>query len=137
MKSQKEVTERQIENNKKGIAGIEARQDIKKNDLLRCLVKIEKLKSETSWDGEVLKAWGETLKKRDEDNELLEKFAREDERKIHELEAKRKSLQNEVTEKERHIERIVTDILSREQVIERTGMGNAIHLLFILRIYCL
>lgn len=89
--------------------------------MARCLVKIEKLKSETSWDGEALRAWEEALKKRDEDNEMLEKFAREDERKIHDLEAKRKSLQSEVVEKRKCIERVVTDIMSREQVVERTG----------------
>lgn len=52
---------------------------------------------------------------------MLEKFAREDERKIHDLEAKRKSLQSEVVEKRKCIERVVTDIMSREQVVERTG----------------
>lgn len=121
MKSKKEITERQIENNNKTIKDIDARQEIKKNDLARCLIKIEKLKSETSWDGEALKAWEEALRKRDEDNDMLEKFAREDERKIHDLEAKRKSLQSEVVEKRKCIERLVTDIISREQVVERTG----------------
>lgn len=121
MKSQKEVTERQIEINNKTIADIEKRQEVKRNDLGKCLIKVEKLKAETSWDSEAVKAWEEALKKRDEDNEMLKKFAREDERKTHELEAKRKSLQSDVIERQKCIERIVTDIVSREQMIERTG----------------
>lgn len=122
-KSQKEVTERQIQINNKTIADIEARQETKKVDLARCLAKVEKLKSETSWDSEALNAWEEALKKRDEDNELLQKFAKEDERKIHDLEAKRRNLQSEVVEKRKSIARIVTEIASREQVVERSGMS--------------
>lgn len=89
--------------------------------MARCLAKIEKLKGETSWDSEALNAWEEALKKRDEDNELLQKFAKEDERKIHDLEAKRRNLQGEVVEKRKCVDRIVTEITSREQVVEKTG----------------
>lgn len=120
-KSAKEVAEHQIQANAKTIADIEARQETRRNDLARCLVKIEKLKSETSWDSEALAAWEDALKKRDEDNELLEKFAKEDERKIHELEAKRRNLQSEVVEKRKSVDKLVTEITSREQVLEKTG----------------
>lgn len=120
-KSKKEVTERQIQAHMKNISEIASRQEMKKNDLERALVRVERLKAETSWDAEALRAWEEALRKRDEDNELLKRFAKEDEKKIKELEVKRGNLQTEVVEKRKCVDKVVTDVANQEQVLEKIG----------------
>ncbi|KAI4466333.1 coiled-coil domain-containing protein 39 [Holotrichia oblita] len=97
------------------------RNELKKNDLAKSIVKLEKLKAETAWDEEALKAWEESLKKRDDDNEMIKKFAKSDERKINDLEAKRRNLQMEVVGKKDTVARMVAEITNYEQILERTG----------------
>lgn len=85
------------------------------------MIKLEKLKAETAWDEEALKAWEDSLKKRDDDNELLKRFSKEDERRVNELEAKRRNLQMEVVSKKETVARMVAEITNYEQILERTG----------------
>lgn len=82
---------------------------------------MDRIKQETGWDIEALKAWEEALKKRDDDNELIKKFSKEDERKFNELEARRQLLQAEFNAKTLSISKMVCDLHSCEMIIERTG----------------
>ncbi|GJQ67331.1 hypothetical protein Trydic_g8230 [Trypoxylus dichotomus] len=105
----------------KNVQDLDSRNLLKKNDLGKSMVKLENLKAETAWDEEALKAWEGSLKKRDDDNEILKKFSRADERKLNDLEAKRKNLQMEVVAKRDTVARMVAEITNYEQILERTG----------------
>lgn len=119
--AEKEKYEQDIKLFVKKISEIKERQLIKKNQLERNVIKLEKLKSETDWDSEALKAWEETLKKRDDDNELLKKFSKQDDRKYHELEAKRQNLEVEYTSRKQTMDKMVCDLINYERILERTG----------------
>lgn len=82
---------------------------------------MDRIKQETGWDIEALKAWEEALKKRDDDNELIKKFSKEDERKFNDLEARRQFLQGEFDSKTIAVNKMVCDLHSCEMIIERTG----------------
>ncbi|VEN53385.1 unnamed protein product, partial [Callosobruchus maculatus] len=73
------------------------------------------------WDTEALKAWDESLKKRDDDTDILKKFSREDELRYNELEARRLILQTECLTKRETIKRIAAESHSYDMVIERSG----------------
>uniref|UniRef100_A0AAR5PF40 Coiled-coil domain-containing protein 39 n=1 Tax=Dendroctonus ponderosae TaxID=77166 RepID=A0AAR5PF40_DENPD len=92
-----------------------------KKNLEKAVIKVDRIKRETGWDIEALKAWEEALKKRDDDNELIKKFSKEDERRFNELEARRQFLQSEYDAKNFTISKMVCDLHSCEMIIERTG----------------
>ncbi|KAK9879647.1 hypothetical protein WA026_006712 [Henosepilachna vigintioctopunctata] len=100
---------------------IRQKNNEKKAEIKRGMEKIEKIKKETFWDEEALKAWEQSLNKRDEDNNLLIKFSKEDEKNFLELEAKRASLQMEYLQREKTVAKMVNDLSNYESVIERTG----------------
>lgn len=108
-----------MRNTAKKISDILHRQELKKNELERGMSKMEKIKAESLWDTEALEAWEDTLKKRDEDNERLKKFTQEDERKLSELEARRRNCQMELIDRKKIYDRMVTEIMNFEQVTER------------------
>lgn len=85
------------------------------------MIKVDRIKQETGWDIEALKAWEEALNKRDDDNELIKKFSKEDERRFNKLEARRQFLQSEYDAKNLTISKMVCDLHSCEMIIERTG----------------
>ncbi|KRT79949.1 hypothetical protein AMK59_8239 [Oryctes borbonicus] len=111
----------EIRQTNKNVEDITNRNQLKMNDLAKSIVKLEKLKAETAWDEEALKAWDDSLKKRDDDNEILKKFSKTDERKLNDLEAKRKNLQMEVVAKKGTVARMVAEITNYEQILERTS----------------
>ncbi|CAH0557111.1 unnamed protein product [Brassicogethes aeneus] len=85
------------------------------------VAKMDRLKAETDWDEAALNAWEESLKKRDDDNELIKKFSQEDERKYNELECRRQALQNDCLTRANTIAKLIADIQNYELVMERTG----------------
>ncbi|XP_018335648.1 coiled-coil domain-containing protein 39 [Agrilus planipennis] len=97
------------------------RQETKKNDLSRTLEKIEKIKAELDWDTEALNTWEESLKIKSDDNELLMKFAKEDRRKISELEIQRKNLQADQIARQNAINKVAADVINSENILQRTG----------------
>lgn len=105
----------------KNIDDVKNRVQVKKNQLEKCAVKLEKLKLDTHWDDQALAAWEESLKKRDEDNELIKNFSKEDQRQYNELEAKRQNLEKEYACRKQTIEKMVCDITNYERMLERTG----------------
>lgn len=113
--------EHEVKTLKKKIGEVLDRQEAKRNDLGRAIAKLDKLKTEMTWDAEAIKAWEESLKKRDDDNERLKQFTKEDEKKLHELETKRKNCQTEVIERKKVFDRMVTEIIGYEQLMERSG----------------
>lgn len=121
VQSEKESIEQEMRQMQKKKQDVETRITNKKGDLDRGMTKMEKIKSETSWDNEALKAWEESLKKRDEDNELLKRFSQEDERKAKELEAKRQNMQMEVINRKQTLAKSISDLTNYEQILERTG----------------
>lgn len=118
-KSQKEMRQQDMRNTAKKISDILHRQEQKKNELERGMSKMEKLKAESLWDTEALEAWEDTLKKRDEDNERLKKFTQEDERKMSEMEAKRRNCQMDLISRKKIFDQMVTEIMNFEQITER------------------
>ncbi|KAJ8916181.1 hypothetical protein NQ315_016320 [Exocentrus adspersus] len=114
-----------VEHNMKKMAreleDLQRRQESKKMDLQKNMIKAERLKTETEWDAEALKAWEETLKKRDADIELIKKFSLEDSIKYNDLEARRQLLQMESNRKLKGLERLITDLRNNEMIIDRTG----------------
>lgn len=121
LRSQKDMTEQDIKTMSKQMDDVRYRYELKKSDLERAATKLEKLKSETCWDAEALKAWEESLSKRDEENELLKKYAREDDKRMNELEARRRIVQQEVRDREKCIARMFTEITNYELMLERSG----------------
>lgn len=119
--AENERLQQEIRQMNKNAADMELRSVQKKNDLEKGLARVEKLKAESSWDGDALCAWEEALKKRDEDNELLKKFSKEDQRKANELEARRQNLQVEVGKRRQLVEKLSADLNSYEQILDRTG----------------
>lgn len=113
------MMQQDMRNTAKKISDILHRQELKKNELERGMSKMEKIKAESLWDTEALEAWEDTLKKRDEDNERLKKFTQEDERKLSELEARRRNCQMELIDRKKIYDRMVTEIMNFEQVTER------------------
>ncbi|XP_044268674.1 GRIP and coiled-coil domain-containing protein 2-like [Tribolium madens] len=119
--AEKDKFEQDIKLCEKKFADIQERHSIKKNQLERYVKKLDKLKSETDWDSEALKAWEESLKKRDDDNELIKKFSKQDDRKYNELEARRQNLEVEFANRKQTIDKMVSDLINYERVLERTG----------------
>nr|XP_022910929.1 coiled-coil domain-containing protein 39-like [Onthophagus taurus] len=120
-KSQQERINQEMRQINKHIEDIEHRQSGKRADLAKTLAKIDKLKSETIWDVEALKAWEESLKKRDDDVDMLKKFSQEDTRRINELDTKRQLLEVEVCQKRDTVERMVAEVRNYEQMQDRTN----------------
>lgn len=120
-KGHKEKMNQEIRQIRKEIADIEDRQVLRKVDLTRSLLKMELMKSEATWDTEALIGWDDALRKRDGDNELLIKFAEEDDRIMKELESRRQMLCLEVINRKKLIEKMVAECLNYEQVLDKTG----------------
>lgn len=116
------MTERDIKIIAKQMGDVCYRQQTKKNDLEKAAAKMEKIKSEMSWDAEALKAWEESLNKRDEESELLKKYTKEDDAKMNELEARRKITEGELRDREKCIAQMFTEITNYEQMLERSGI---------------
>ncbi|KAB0797875.1 hypothetical protein PPYR_08868 [Photinus pyralis] len=119
--SERERVLQEIRQAKKLCHEINERVKSKKVDLDRGLTKIEKRKLESDWDKEALEAWDESLKKKDEDNEILKKFSREDEKKAKNLEIKRQNLQKEILTRTSTLNKVVADVHNYELIIERIG----------------
>ncbi|XP_063902797.1 coiled-coil domain-containing protein 39 [Zophobas morio] len=119
--AQKNKYDHDIRECEKKTAEIKERQKAKRAQLERCAKKLNTLKSETEWDTEALKAWEESLQKRDDDNELIKKFSKQDYRKYNELEAKRQNLELEFASRKQTIQKMVCDLTNYERMLERTG----------------
>lgn len=100
---------------------IEGRIDVKRHDLEKSLVKLEKLKSDSTWDTDAIQGWEEALKKRDEDNELLKQFSAEDQKRANDLEARRQNLQMEAVKKEALVIKLAAELTTHELILERTS----------------
>ncbi|XP_065162978.1 coiled-coil domain-containing protein 39 [Atheta coriaria] len=100
---------------------IRSRINSKKLLLARKLSKLEKMKTEAEWDTQAMKAWEDSVKKRDDDNELLKKFSDEDKKKLSDLETRGKSLRNEVSVRKAMLAQMDVDVMNYEQVLKRTG----------------
>ncbi|XP_017776872.1 PREDICTED: coiled-coil domain-containing protein 39-like [Nicrophorus vespilloides] len=105
----------------KDTADVQERHGLKMADLSKGMEKLEKIQSEVTWDNEAMKAWEDSLKKRDEDNEYLKKFSVEDQRKAIEMEAKRQNLQVEVSDRKAMLAKMDVDVKNYEQILLRTG----------------
>ncbi|CAH1176156.1 unnamed protein product [Phaedon cochleariae] len=121
IKSEKENTQRSTKDVTNRLRDSSERQNSKKSDLQKGVIRADQLKAEMDWDAEALKAWEESLKKRDDDIELLKKFSKEDERRFNELEAKRQLLQAELAAKRGKIAKISANVSNYELVVERSG----------------
>lgn len=121
-KSEKARVQNDLKKMTKELEGLEQLQKTKKFDLQKNMAKAEKLKTETDWDAEALIAWEETLKKRDDDIELVKKFSIEDARKYNELEARRQLLQVESDKKKKTLAKTIGELRNNEMIIDRTGM---------------
>lgn len=99
----------------------QSRQEIKKADLQKHVSKADQLQNEMDWDSKALKAWEETLKKRDEDNELIQKFSKEDEMRFNLLEAKRQHLQGVLADMRTKVAKISSSAYNCELILERSG----------------
>lgn len=120
-KSERDNTRNGIRKLEKQANECQERLSLKKNDLQKSVAKADQLKADMDWDAEALKAWEESLKKRDEDSELIKKFSKEDERRYNELEAKRQHLQDEYAAKKKVVARIAAEANNYELVLERLG----------------
>lgn len=121
IETENSILSREIREMKKSIDDIEARRNDKRIFLESNMAKMETMKGNTSLDNDALNEWEEALKKKDEDNELLKKFSKEDERKVKELEIKRQNMQVEVINKRKMVAKMVDDIVNYEKVIQKTG----------------
>ncbi|KAF5275674.1 hypothetical protein FQA39_LY06786 [Lamprigera yunnana] len=119
--SEKERVQQETRQTHKLWDDINGRVTLKKNDLEKGYTKMEKKKLEANWDNEALKAWEESLKKRDEDTQILKKFSQEDEKKAKDLEIKRQNLQSEIVLQTKILNRVVGDVANYELIIERVG----------------
>ncbi|XP_050306787.1 coiled-coil domain-containing protein 39 [Anthonomus grandis grandis] len=121
LKGEKNKLETEIAEVNKKVKDLECLKENLKKDLEKAVIKVDRIKQETGWDIEALKAWEEALKKRDDDNELLKKFSKEDERRFNVLEARRQFLQCDYDNKTMIIAKAVCELHSLEMIIERTG----------------
>ncbi|XP_066261629.1 coiled-coil domain-containing protein 39-like [Euwallacea similis] len=121
LKGEKSKMEQDIGKVKKHIKFLEEEKEAKRKKLEKAVIKVDRIKQETGWDIEALKAWEEALKKRDDDNELIQKFSKEDERRFSGLEARRAFLQGEYDSKNLILGKMVCDLHSCDMIIERTG----------------
>lgn len=121
VKSEKERVQQEVHQTEKDVEVLCERISSKKNELLRSMGKMEKIKAEGLWDSEGLKAWEESLKKRGDDNEFLQKLSKEDERTAKELEAKRENMQMEFAKRQQAVYKIVGEVANYELILERTG----------------
>lgn len=106
----------------KKLKDLESRQEMVKGDLQKMVAKSDQLKNEMDWDAKALAAWEETLKKRDEDNELIKKFSKEDEMRFNLLEAKRQHLQGVMSEMKAKAAKISLSACNQELILERSGI---------------
>lgn len=100
---------------------MESRQQLKKTELQKHVCKADQLQNEMDWDSKALKAWEETLKKRDEDNDLIQKLSKEDEMRFNTLEAKRQHLQGVLTDSRAKGAKVYSNAYNCERMLERSG----------------
>ncbi|CAG9859183.1 unnamed protein product [Phyllotreta striolata] len=93
----------------------------RENELQKLITKAEKLRVEMGWDEEALRAWNESLKKRDDDIGLLKKFFKDDDRRFNEMEARRKHLKGCLVSVKEKMEKIASNYHNAEQMVERSG----------------
>lgn len=119
--AEKENIERSIKTTLKELKEGENRQKSKRNDLEKLVCKADQIQNEMDWDANALKAWEETLKKQDEDNDLIQRFSKEDEMRYNLLEAKRQHLQTLLTDMRAKASKISSNACNQELVLERSG----------------
>lgn len=119
--AEKENTDRSFKTTEKMLKESESRQETKKKDLEKLVRKADQLQNEMDWDSKALQAWDETLKKRDEDNDLIQKFSKDDEMRYNLLEAKRQHLQLVMTDMRAKAAKISSNACNRELILERSG----------------
>lgn len=124
MRIEKDRLANDLKQTVKKINEFEERKEFRKQKLQSVMSKAEKLKRETKWDEEALNAWEESLKKRDEDNELLKKFTHQDQIRYNELEAKRVNLVSECASKKDVLSKILTNCINYENIVTRTGINS-------------
>lgn len=107
---------------------IEERSNQQRSNLEKSLVKLEKLKAESTWDNDALNAWEEALKRRDEDNYVLKHFSLEDQKKANDLEARRQNLQMELIKRQELVTKVSADLKNYELVLDRTGKKFTVNL---------
>lgn len=120
-KAENENIERFYKSTIKQLKESESKQEIKKVNLQKHIIKADQLQNEMDWDSKALKAWEETLKKRDEDNDLIQKFSKEDDMRFNLLEAKRQHLQEFLTEMRMKAAKISSSAHNCELILERSG----------------
>ncbi|KAF5307787.1 hypothetical protein FQR65_LT06659 [Abscondita terminalis] len=116
--SEKQSLQQKIRQAQKLSDDITYRINVKKTDLEKGYMKVEKKKLETDWDNEALKAWEETLKKRDEDTELLVKFSKLDAKRAKDLEIKMQNLRTEITNRSITLNKVISDVTNYELIID-------------------
>lgn len=120
--AEKENTDRSTKSTLKSLKELESRQEVVKSDLQKLVAKADQLQNEMDWDANALAAWEETLKKRDEDNELIKKFSKEDEMRFNLLEAKRQHLQAVMADMKAKAAKISLSACNQELILERSGI---------------
>lgn len=105
----------------KALKESEVRLKEKKSSLQKHINRSNQLQTEMDWDSKALQAWEETLKKRDEDNELIQKFSKEDEMRFNLLEAKRQHLQGVLTDMKAKTTKISSTAHNCELILQRSG----------------
>lgn len=89
---------------------LETAKESKHSNLKHLMTRLDKLKISVKWDEKTIENLEEKVLKKTDDNELLKKFSKEDQKRAHELEIKRRRLREEELARKQLVVRIANEI---------------------------
>lgn len=98
---------------------IEENKQNKRSNLNAVMSKMDKLKVSVKWNEETVEDVEKTIIKKDEDNEIIKRFSKEDTKKADDLEMKRKRLRDEEISRRQLVTRIANEIENLHLTIGR------------------
>lgn len=93
----------------------------RENDLFRVQEEMDSVREQMNWNEAEMKEWLEQARVREEDAEVLERYARTDEAKIKELMLESEKLTAEAKEKKRQLDREITETHAHEMGLDKVG----------------
>ncbi|XP_014669760.1 PREDICTED: coiled-coil domain-containing protein 39-like [Priapulus caudatus] len=97
------------------------KKKMQETGIFRQQEKLEQLKSQLNWDQQALEAWLEECARRDQDNYTLQKYTRQDESKIKELELQLEKRTEEAQRKRRALDMETTETLSAQMELDKAA----------------
>lgn len=121
IRMEKEHMQQDVRNMKTKLTKFDNKKNYKLSNIKSMMAKLEKLKLSVKWDENVIDILEDAIAKKDEDNEVIVKYSKEDRRRVEELEMKRKRLREEELARRQLVIRTANEIDCLELTLGRNG----------------